>query len=141
MVGARAFAGGEVCEVVVPRHNFADGFPYTGEFLDPFDEQINGAEVGCVKAAKRMVNSAQLDDLAGIFGVFELVVGDGRADGNIAVASGLDAGRAVEIVAGPHKGLVCDHFLRKGMPEIRAYLTLALSMLSSSGSMRRPRSP
>ena len=114
MVGARAFASGKVCEVVVPGHNFANGLPNAGEFLDSFDKQVDGAEVGCVKSAKGGVNSAELDEFAGIFGVFELIIGDGGADGDIAVASGLDAGRTVQIVAGPHKRLVLRPFFQKG---------------------------
>lgn len=89
-------AGGEV---VVPGHNFADGFPDAGKFFNPSDDQGDGDEVGCVKAAKGRVNSAQLGEFGGIFGVFELVVSDGGTDGDIAVASGFDAGRAVQIVA------------------------------------------
>ena len=113
MVGAGAFAGGEVCEVVVPGHNFADGFPDAGEFLDPFDEQVDGAEVGCVESAKRGVNSAKLGEFAEICGVFELVVGNGGSDGHIAVASGFDARRAVQIVARPHKRLILRPFFQK----------------------------
>lgn len=60
-------AGGEVCEVIVPGHNFVDGFPDAGKFFNPFDDQVDGDEVGCVKAAKGRVNSAQLGEFGGIF--------------------------------------------------------------------------
>ena len=88
MVGAGTFAGGEVCEVVVPGDHLADGPPNAGKFLDSFDEQVDGAEVGCVKTAKGGVNSAQLGEF--------------------------DAGRAVQIIAGTHKRLVLRPFFEKG---------------------------
>jgi len=45
MIASRAFPSGKICQVVVTRHYFADAFPQAGEFLDSFDDHVNGTHI------------------------------------------------------------------------------------------------
>ncbi len=40
MVRARTLSGGQVGEIVVPRHHLADAFEHTGELLHPLDDHV-----------------------------------------------------------------------------------------------------
>ena len=52
VIGVRPFSGGEIGQVVVARHDFANAFPHPRKLLDALDEQVDCTEVRRVEAAE-----------------------------------------------------------------------------------------